>query len=243
MTSIVGKKKQERILIIIPCYNEASGIVQLLNEIEKLDARCDTLVVDDGSTDDTCDKAEPLSPCVRLLRNLGIGGAVQTGFKYAQRHNYDFCIQIDGDGQHPPDQILRLLARYRKNNPNIVIGSRYLAPSAYQSPWARRLGSRLIALTINGLFAKVAVTDPTSGMRLMDRTAIDFFVDAYPHDYPEPISIAWALRHGLTVVEEPVNMRPRDHGVSSINGFRTLAYMLRVIFYIVCARFQNRPPV
>lgn len=243
MASTTGTNREEKVLIIIPCYNEADTIVSVLTEIGKLGARFDTLVIDDGSTDDTYDKAIPLSPCVRLLRNLGIGGAVQTGLKYALRKNYDFCIQIDGDGQHPPAQALVLLERYREKPVNTIIGSRYLAPSEYRSQWARRFGSRLIAIAINKLFRDAAVTDPTSGMRLMDRASIRFFADAYPHDYPEPISIAWALRHGLSVTEVPVNMRPRDHGVSSINGLRTLAYMMRVIFYIVCARFQRRPPV
>jgi glycosyltransferase involved in cell wall biosynthesis len=231
----------DRILLILPCFNEAAVIGQLLHEIKALNASYDTVVIDDGSTDETCTIASRFAPCVRLVNNLGIGGAVQTGIKYAQRNGYELCVQIDGDGQHPPDQIADLLAAYSANPANIIVGSRYLTPGTYRSTWVRRLGSRCIALTIKMMFGGTSVTDPTSGMRLMDKKAIALFATAYPHDYPEPISIAWAIRHRLTIREHPVEMRAREHGLSSIRRLRTLTYMLRVIFYVVCARFQRNP--
>ncbi|MEK7382601.1 MAG: glycosyltransferase family 2 protein [Elusimicrobiota bacterium] len=231
-----------RVLLILPCWNEGAAIAKVLGEIKRLDAAYDTLVVDDGSVDDTFKTASALSPCVRLAHNLGIGGAVQTGIQYAHRHGYDFCIQIDGDGQHPPDQIAVLLAAHRAAPANILIGSRYLSRDSFQSTFARRLGSGLIAYAIRLLFGGAVVTDPTSGMRLMDRRAMAFFTQAYPHDYPEPISLAWALRHGLTLREHAVRMRGREQGSSSIKGLKVMAYMLRVVFYIACSRLQRKSP-
>jgi glycosyltransferase involved in cell wall biosynthesis len=229
-----------RVLLILPCYNEAGSIRALLEEIASLGAGYDTVVIDDGSVDDTYAIASRLSPCVRLLANQGIGGAVQTGIRYALKNGYDFCVQIDGDGQHPPDQVARLLARYRQGGCRIVVGSRYLTQDTFRSTWARRLGSGVIGRAIGLLFGVPAVTDPTSGMRLMDRHAIAFFAARYPHDFPEPISLAWALRHGLGVAEVAVAMRAREHGTSSIAGLRTLAYMVRVLGYVTLARVQRR---
>lgn len=226
-----------RVLLIIPCYNEAGSIEALLREIADSGLGYDTVVIDDGSTDNTSAIARPLSPTVRLVRNLGIGGAVQTGIKYAVQHDYDFCVQIDGDGQHPPQEVAKLLQAYRQESRDIIIGSRYIAHDTFRSTWARRAGSQLIARTINTLFAHGCVTDPTSGMRLMNRRAMAFFAQRYPHDYPEPISLAWALRAGMRMGEVPVQMRAREHGQSSIMGWKPLAYMFRVLCYLVLARF------
>ncbi|MGH6690074.1 MAG: glycosyltransferase family 2 protein [Gammaproteobacteria bacterium] len=228
-----------RVLLILPCFNEASSIGDVLQEIGNLGNGYDTLVVDDGSSDATDEIARRRSSCVRLLCNLGIGGAVQTGIKYAQRRAYDVCIQIDGDGQHPPDQVERLLKAYRQERCNMVIGSRYRRASTFQSTRARRLGSLVIARAIRCLFRSPNITDPTSGMRLMDRKAIALFSQCYPHDFPEPISLTWALRAGLTIAEVPVEMRPREHGRSSIIGLMPLAYMVRVLGYVVLARVRS----
>lgn len=225
-----------RVLLIIPCYNEAGSIAALLREIANSGLGYDTVVIDDGSSDNTSEIARPLSPTVRLVRNLGIGGAVQTGIKYAHRHGYDFCVQIDGDGQHPPQEVAKLLQAYQQAPREIIIGSRYIEHDTFRSTWARRVGSQLIARTINALFAQGCVTDPTSGMRLMDRRAMAFFAQRYPHDYPEPISLAWALRAGMRMGEVPVQMRAREHGQSSIIGWKPLAYMFRVLCYLVLAR-------
>jgi glycosyltransferase involved in cell wall biosynthesis len=231
--------RSARILLILPCHNEGKVIARLIEEIRALDRGYETLVVDDGSIDDTYAEASKRSPCVRLLQNLGIGGAVQTGIKYAYRHGYEFCMQIDGDGQHPPDQIASLVEAHARHPTNIVVGSRYLRHDSFRSTWARRFGSAIIARTLNRLFSGVRVTDPTSGMRLIDRRAMAFFSQYYPHDFPEPISLAWAARNHLTISEAPVKMRFRAHGMSSINGVKTLAYMLRVMCYVVLARFQE----
>lgn len=231
-----------RILIIIPCYNEQGAIAALLAEISGCQQGYETIVIDDGSRDATYQIARQFSPAVKLLRNLGIGGAVQTGIKYAQSNGFDFCVQIDGDGQHPPSEVSKLLQAYREMHRSIIIGSRYLQHDTFRSTWARRFGGQAIAWTLNTLFSQSAVTDPTSGMRLMDRKAIEFFAMHYPHDFPEPISLAWALKEGLLVGEVPVQMRAREHGNSSIIGLKPIIYMLRVMGYIVLARLMRATP-
>lgn len=230
-----------RVLLIVPCYNEAGSIAGLLQEIRECLGNYSTIVIDDGSVDDTAAIAGKLSPVVRLVQNLGIGGAVQTGIKYAFQHGFDFCVQIDGDGQHPPQEVAKLLAHYREHHNNITIGSRYLNNDSFRSTWMRRLGSKLIAGSLKTLFGQCCVSDPTSGMRLMDRDAIAFFARCYPHDYPEPISLAWALKEGLSVGETAVKMRAREHGRSSIFGIKSAAYMFRVIGYVLLARFVYSP--
>ena len=225
-----------RVLLIIPCFNEQESIEHLLIEIASLKANYSTVVVDDGSKDSTYDKAVKLSPTIRLLQNLGIGGAVQTGIKYALNNGFDFCVQIDGDGQHPPSEISKLLSTYEKAPASIVIGSRYLLNDSFRSTLARRFGGKTIGWFLNKLFVGCDITDPTSGMRLMDRKAIEFFSISYPYDFPEPISLAWALRAGLTVKECGVQMRSRTNGQSSIVGWKPIAYMLRVLGYVILAR-------
>lgn len=225
-----------RILLIIPCFNEQESIETLLREITSLGEGYSTVVVDDGSQDATYETAVQLSPTIRLLRNLGIGGAVQTGIRYALANKFDFCVQIDGDGQHPPSEVSKLLSAYKKSPCSIMIGSRYLLNDSFRSTLARRFGSKAIAWSLNILFKRCNITDPTSGMRLMDRAAIELFAKSYPHDFPEPISLAWALREGLAVGECGVQMRSRNNGQSSIGGWKPITYMLRVLGYIVLAR-------
>jgi len=228
-----------RVLIIIPCYNEQATIAALLEEISDCKQGYETIVIDDCSQDDTYKIACQLSPTVRLLKNLGIGGAVQTGIKYAYNKGFDFCVQIDGDAQHKPGEISKLLKAYKQIPRSIIIGSRYLQSDTFRSTHARRFGGRVIAKTLNALFTQCLVTDPTSGMRLMDRKVIEFFAKHYPHDFPEPISLAWALKKGFSVGEIQVKMRTRTHGNSSIMGFKPISYMFRVLGYIVLARFMR----
>lgn len=231
---------QPRILLVIPCYNEEASVGELLREIAAIDAPYHTLVIDDGSSDSTSAVASAHSPVVRLIANLGIGGAVQTGLKFAARNGYDFCIQIDGDRQHDPREIGALLEAYRLRPSNIVIGSRFIDNAGFRSTITRRLGSKLIAIALNCFFKGGHVTDPTSGMRLLDRRAMEFFAPRYPQDFPEPISLAWAKRSGLTIGEAAVRMRAREAGESSIDGFKSLTYMVRVLGYILLARLSNR---
>lgn len=230
-----------RVLLIIPCYNEQGAIASLLKEINACGGY-ETIVVDDGSRDASYEIASGVSSTIRLLRNLGIGGAVQTGIKYAERNGFDVCIQIDGDGQHLPGEIIKLLQAYVETRCAIIIGSRYLHNDTFRSTWARRRGSQTIAWVLNSLFPRCCVTDPTSGMRLIDRKTIEFFAQHYPHDFPEPISLAWALKEGFSVGEVAVKMRARNQGNSSIIGFKTVIYMVRVLGYIVLARLMRSDP-
>ncbi len=234
--------RSPRVLVIIPCYNEQGAITALLGEISGCQQGYETIVIDDGSRDETYNVARRLSPTVKLLRNLGIGGAVQTGIKYAFSNGFDFCVQLDGDGQHPPSEVAKLLQAYGKEPRSIIIGSRYLQHDTFRSTWARRFGGQAIAWALNTLFSQCHITDPTSGMRLMDREAIAFFANHYPHDFPEPISLAWALKEGFTVGEISAQMRAREHGSSSIIGLKPIIYMLRVLGYIALARLMRATP-
>lgn len=230
-----------RTLLIIPCYNEADSIRVLLIEIARLNLGYDTLVIDDGSNDHTADVARALSPVVQMVSNLGIGGCVQTGIKYAWNKGYDYCIQVDGDGQHPPKELAKLVAQ--KNTADIIIGSRFENIISFKSTTMRRFGSRLIMLTLFALFGGKLISDPTSGMRHMNRRAMELFARDYPQDFPEPISIARALKCGLTVNVVAVQMRERLNGVSSLKGLRkSISYMVRVLAYILLACVQ-KPPV
>jgi len=228
---------KEKTLIIIPCFNEQNSIETLLLEILDFKKVFSILVIDDGSSDETYNRAIKYVPVIKLTRNLGIGGAVQTGIKYAKLKNFDFCIQVDGDGQHIPFEILKLLDCYKCTESSIVIGSRYINKISFKSTLARRVGSRFISTTLSIFFGNIKLTDPTSGFRLYDKKSIDFFSKNYPHDFPEPISIAWALKEGLAIKECSVLMRSRVSGISSISGLKTIIYMVRVLSYIILARF------
>ncbi|MBF0280897.1 MAG: glycosyltransferase family 2 protein [SAR324 cluster bacterium] len=232
------QKNSLRILIILPCFNEGAMIGDLLHEISKLNPEWDTLVVDDCSTDHTYKVASAMSPCVKLVANLGIGGAVQTAIKYAFENDYDLCLQVDGDGQHPPDQIRILLNAYLTLPFNIIIGSRFIEEIGFQSTPLRRVGIQFISKVISWCF-KYTVTDPTSGFRLMDRKAIQLFSLEYPLDFPEPVSLAIASEAGLSIKEVPVIMKPRRTGTSSITGLKTVTYMLRVIGYLFLIRIAR----
>jgi glycosyltransferase involved in cell wall biosynthesis len=228
-----------RVLIVLPCYNEARSIASVLDEIASLPVRYHTLVVDDGSTDRTWAVASRKSRTVRLPLNLGIGGCVQTGIRYAEAHGYDFCVQVDGDGQHPPAEIERLLEAMQQTRANVLVGSRFRGLDSFRSTRMRRFGIGVISLCIRATFGQ-HITDPTSGFRMLDKKAIKLFAQEYPRDFPEPISLAMALRNGLTVQETCVPMRERQSGRSSIVGVRTAAYVLRVLSYIVLTRIGKR---
>lgn len=222
-----------RVLIIIPAYNEAENIVDTVQGV--VDAGYDYVVVNDGSKDNT------LSVCrandinvIDLPQNLGIGGAVQTGHKYARDMDYDVDIQLDGDGQHDPAYLGKLVAEIQ-NGADLVIGSRFLEQTeGFQSTFMRRVGITWLSFWIKLLTGK-RITDPTSGFRACGRRATNLFAQSYPIDYPEPDSIAHALRLGMDVREVSVDMRERQGGVSSIGGFKSVYYMIKVTLAISVA--------
>lgn len=219
------------VLLIFPCYNEEANITGLLSLAENLNLpgyRIVCLAVNDSSTDNTLKEIrQSKSLYLNLINNLGIGGAVQAGLKYAKKHRFDFAIQVDGDGQHPVDQIEKLITRAEQSECDICIGSRYIEQEGFQSTLPRRMGINIINVLIKLVTAKT-IHDSTSGFRLFNQKAIDLFSDYYPDKYPEPESIVYGLMNGLTICETPVVMKERQGGKSSIAGFSSIYYMVKV---------------
>lgn len=227
-----------RVLVIIPAYNESACILDTVRKIKA--CGYDYVVVNDGSTDNT------LAICrenglnvLDLPQNLGIGGAVQAGHKYAQRFGYDVDVQVDGDGQHDPTFIPKLVELI-EDGADLAIGSRFVEQTdGFQSTFMRRVGIRWLTFWIR-LFTGRDVTDPTSGFRASGRRAIDLFCASYPADYPEPESIALAMKLGLDVREASVEMLERQGGKSSIGGLSSAYYMIKVSLAIWFVCWTNR---
>lgn len=236
-----------RVLIIIPAYNEQEALGGLLAELRglsNLEAELEIVVVDDGSADRTAEVAHAGGARVlELCGNLGIGGAVQSGLRLAARERFDFAVQIDGDGQHPPSELARLIAAATTSPvPDLVVGTRYKDRENFRSTTLRRVGSWWLKLVLR-IVARVHVSDPTSGFRLYGPRALALFDETYPYDFPEPESLAVARANGLVIAETPVTMRERQGGSSSIVGFSTFYYMLKVTLAIVLSytRSKKRP--
>ena len=226
-----------KIAVIIPAYNEEKSISKVVEGINNLNLGDNILkqvvVVNDCSTDSTHKVTATLN-CITLNLpvNLGIGGAVQTGLKYAFLHQFDYAVQIDGDGQHPPKELPKLIDVMFKKNADIVIGSRYLEKKGFQSSFMRRVGINYFKMIIN-LLCHIKITDATSGFRLFNKKALAFANAYYPDEYPEPESIIYFKFNNLKIVETPVLMVERKEGKSSINNFSALYYMLKVTLAVV----------
>jgi len=232
---------QKNVLIIIPAYNEEGNIQKIIEEIFALEnPHLSVLVVDDGSSDATLREARQTKAFVVTHPfNLGIGGAVQTGFKFAQEKGFDIAVQVDGDGQHDARYLKVLLAPVLRDECDVVIGSRFLPPYlGYQSSFIRRLGINFFAELISALTA-YKITDPTSGFRACNKKMIDIFAAYYPQDFPEPEAILVAGRHKVRIQEVPVQMRQRGAGNSSIRYLNTLYYMIKVTFAIVLDKLKG----
>ncbi len=227
-----------KVLVVIPAYNEAENIVSTVKTVT--DQGFDYVVVNDGSTDNTLAVCrESNINVLDLPQNLGIGGAVQAGHKYAQRFGYDIDIQVDGDGQHDPS-FIPLLVEQIEAGADLVIGSRFLKETdGFQSTFMRRVGITWLSFVIKAVTGK-KITDPTSGFRASGRRAIDLFCKNYPIDYPEPDSIVSAMKQGLAVGEVSVLMRERQGGTSSIGGFKSIYYMIKVTLAILIAAVNKR---
>ncbi|MGC4118032.1 MAG: glycosyltransferase family 2 protein [Myxococcales bacterium] len=230
-----------RLLAIVPAYNEAENLPHVLEGLAKVPG-LDVCVVDDGSQDDTARVAASLGATVlRLPVNLGIGGAVQTGFRWALARGYDVAVQVDGDDQHDPAQLPALLEPLTAGRADYVVGSRFLGEkSGFRSTAVRRAGIRYLCALLR-LRAGVHVTDPTSGFRAANRKAIELFARHYPSDYPEPEAVALAARSGLRLVEVPVQMRPRRHGQSSIGAAGTAYYFAKLSVAILLLPAREPP--
>ena len=221
-----------RTLIIVPCYNEQETILDLYREINDKTAY-DVLVVNDCSTDESgAILMREGIPHLSLPLNLGIGGAVQTGYRYALGNDYDIAVQVDGDGQHDPGQIEALVAPIEKGDADLVIGSRYIDKTGFQSSVMRRVGIRFFKMLIYCL-SGAKITDATSGFRAVNKKTMLLFDTYYAKDYPEPESNILALKNNMRVIEIPVTMRKRQGGTSSIKALQPIYYMLKVSLGII----------
>ena len=224
-----------KVLLIIPAYNEQENILSTVKKIEDYSKEIDYIVINDGSTDNT-EKilTENKINHIKLVNNLGIGGAVQTGYKYAYENNYDIAIQFDGDGQHDVNYVPNICETIINGQADMCIGTRYLdkTESKFQSTFMRRLGAKIISIFIR-IFTGKKITDPTSGFRAVNKNVIEEFSKNYPTEYPEPESTVSLLVNGYRVQEAPVSMNERSGGVSSIRFFKTVDYMIKVVLAII----------
>lgn len=230
------------VLVIIPAYNEERNIAHVIHSIKRATPFADILVINDGAFDATAEVARRSGAGVLDLPfNLGIGGAVQAGIKFAQAHGYPFVARMDGDGQHNPEDIPRLLRIVMQGRANVAIGSRFSpGQETYRPPFARRLGIRYFSVVVS-LMVGHRVYDTTSGLQCMDRHAIRYFARYYPQDYPEVEAHILMRKAGLKVVEIPVTMRPRRSGTSSIDLLRSIYYAIKVTLAISMAAFRPMP--
>lgn len=200
----------------------------------------EVLVVNDGSADSTALEARAAGARVLTMPfNLGIGGAVQGGYRYALRHGYDIAVQIDADGQHDPADLPKLIGPVESGEADLVVGSRFVAANGYKTPYARRAGMILLSWAVS-LLTRRRFWDTTSGYRAAGRRAIAAFAAYYPADYPEPESLVAARRLGLKVIEVPVGMRPRQSGFSSITPWRAVYYIIKVLLAVFVSAFRSK---
>ena len=222
-------------LVIIPAYNEAGNIEKTVNDIKENAPGFNYVIINDCSGDNT------LEICLKngfhvisLPVNLGIGGGVQTGYLYALRNGYDIAVQFDGDGQHNAAYLEQMAEKLQNEDLDMVIGSRYIEKEGFQSSGLRRIGIRYFTMLIRILTGK-RITDPTSGMRMVNRRVIAEFSQDYPKDYPEPESVVTLLKRNRKVEEVPVLMNERENGVSSISMRNSVYYMIKVSLAIFMA--------
>lgn len=230
-----------KILAVIPAFNEQNNILKVIWDIQTSISNVDILVVNDCSVDNTAQVAR-LAEGVKVIDlpyNLGIGGAVQTGFKYAYSQGYQYMVQIDGDGQHIPQEVDKLFQTMAATGCDMVIGSRFLDVQSYRTTWPRRIGIKVFYFLFRMLI-KTKVTDSTSGFRIYSRKSIELLSRHYPDDYPEPDAIIMLKKNGLHICEVGVKMRAREHGRSSITPVKSPYYMAKVILSILFSYTRTR---
>ena len=229
-----------RRVAIVPALNEEATISGVIDELRAFDAGLDVVVVDDGSIDRTAEVAAAKGARVlRLPFNLGIGGAVQTGFRYAFENGYDLAVRVDGDGQHDPSELARVIEPVLRGDADIAVGSRFAGgASGYRSSRTRRIGIRILAGVVSRIVGE-RVTDTTSGFQALNRDGIALFAHDYPHDYPEVEATVMVFRHRLRLREVPVSMRERGGGRSSITTLRSIYYMAKVLLAIFVGLFRR----
>ena len=233
---------RQDVVAIVPAWNEAAAIGGVVDEILAFDPTIHVVVVDDASDDETAWVAKRHGATVLpLLFNVGIGGAVQTGFRYARDEGYEIAVRLDGDGQHDASELGKLIGPVRAGEADLVIGSRFVDPGGtYRPPFARRMGIRVFARLVS-LLGGQKVTDTTSGFSAMNRAGIELFALEYPHDYPEVEATLVALRSGLRLTQVQVEMRERQTGTSSITFVRSLYYIVKVMLALLVASLRRYP--
>jgi glycosyltransferase involved in cell wall biosynthesis len=233
-----------RSIAIVPALNEEGAIGSVIDEIRAFDGTFDVVVIDDGSADRTGEVAAARGAHVlRLPFNLGIGGAVQTGFRFAYENGYELAVRVDGDGQHDPSELPKIVQPVLVGDADICVGSRFAGERSYRSSRSRRVGIHLLAWIVSRIIGQ-RVTDTTSGFQALNRRGIALFAADYPHDYPEVEATVMVAKHRLRLVEVPVTMRERAAGRSSITALRSVYYMAKVLLAIFVNVFRrNAVPV
>lgn len=234
----------EKVLLIIPAYNEEDNILStyqsIINYNRKNKTKYDVIVINDGSTDHTseiCHKNK--IPVVDLIHNLGIGGAVQTGYKYAYTNHYDIAVQFDGDGQHDVRYVKDIIKPIKNQKADMVIGSRFVSDiDTFKTTFARRIGIRIISIFMK-LVTKRKIYDTTSGFRACSKKLIYDFSISYPSEYPEPVTTAEVLKKEYRVLEIPVEMQERKAGISSIKTWKNVYYMLNVSIALLAIKVRR----
>jgi glycosyltransferase involved in cell wall biosynthesis len=222
-----------RCVAVVPAHNEQGSIGRVVREIQAVDPAVEVVVIDDASADATAAEAAAAGArVVRLPYNLGIGGAVQTGFRYALEGGFDLAVRLDGDGQHDASQLAGLVEPLLADEADIVVGSRFAAPSGYRPPIGRRIGIVVFAHVVSLLVGR-RVTDTTSGFQALNRRAIALFAADYPHDYPEVEATVMVFKHRLRLLEVPVTMREREAGASSITALGSVYYAVKVLLAVL----------
>ncbi|HEY2220276.1 MAG TPA: glycosyltransferase family 2 protein [Gaiellaceae bacterium] len=226
-------------IAIVPAFNEERNVGRVLDELRAIDPGLAVVVVSDGSTDRTAEVASARGAYViRLPFNLGIGGAVQTGFRYAWEEGYELAVRLDGDGQHDPGELGILVAPVVAGEADLAVGSRFVAGGGYRSSAARRIGIRVLARVVS-LIARQRLTDTTSGFQACNRRAISLYAADLPHDYPEVEGMVMAIKHRIRLVEVPVTMREREHGSSSIGTLGSIYYMVKILLALFVDLFRR----
>ncbi len=237
MSTINNRKKY---LVIIPAYNEAGAIFNTVKDIEKNAKSFDYVVINDCSKDNTKKILEENNiNHINLSINSGIGAAVQTGYQYAREYGYEAAVQVDGDGQHSASYLEKMAEILEKDNVDMVIGSRFIEKSGFQSTGLRRVGIKFFTLWIKLLTGQI-VTDPTSGMRLCKKEIVNLFAEDYPKDYPEPETVVSVLKLGYKVKDMPVKMKERQSGTSSISLKKAVYYMIKVPLACLFAAIRKK---
>jgi glycosyltransferase involved in cell wall biosynthesis len=237
--SVVERLAQLRRLAIVPALNEEANVGRVVDELRAFDPGMEVVVIDDASADATAAIAgEHGAHVVRLPFNLGIGGAVQTGYRYAFEHGFDVAVQVDGDGQHDPSQLSLILGPLLDGKADLVVGSRFAGRGEYRSTATRRIGITIFAAVVSAV-VRQRVTDTTSGFRAVNRKGIALFAADYPHDYPEVEATVMCVKHRLRLAEVPVTMRERGGGRSSITAPRSIYYMAKVLLAIFVGLFRR----